>query len=93
MHQGKTCYGISFTKDTPCGFTLRYVCGIYKMYAKKGLGNTFFSRPQTFDLLMGTDKVRKAMMQGVDYREIEATWAKQLEAYRQMRQKYLLYSE
>lgn len=37
MHQGKTCYGISFTKVTPCGFTLRYVCGIYKMYAKKGL--------------------------------------------------------
>lgn len=93
MHHGKTCYGISFTKDTPCGFTLRYVCGIYKMYAKKGLGNTFFSRSQTFDLLMGTDKVRKSMMQGVDYREIEATWAKQLEAYRQIRLKYLLYSE
>lgn len=42
---------------------------------------------------MGTDKVRKSMMQGVDYREIEAIWAKPLEAYRQMRQKYLLYSE
>lgn len=93
QHQGKTCYGISFTKDTPYGFTLRYIHGIYRMYVKQGLGSTFFSRTQTFDLLMGTDKVRKAMMQGIDYRKIEASWQKPLEAYRQARNKYLLYSE
>ena len=40
---------------------------------------------------MGTDLVRKAILKGESEEEIRDSWQKELQTYRDMRQKYLLY--
>lgn len=47
--------------------------------------------PYWFDQLMGTDKVRKQMEAGTSIRAITAGWQPDLETYRTMRSRYLLY--
>lgn len=90
LYQNRTCYGTDLRKlPFPQGFTLEY---IIEYYRKSGKGTSFFSRPEMFDLLMGTDQVRKSILQGMDARQIEKSWQKELDEYRtKIRSKYLLY--
>ena len=89
MHKGVACYGEDLRNVTDVnGFTLRYLLRFYRL---SGEGAAFFSRPRWFDLLMGTDSVRKAILQGKSEKEICDNWQKELQTYRDMRQKYLLY--
>ena len=89
MHKGVACYGENLRNVTDVnGFTLRYLLRFYRL---SGEGAAFFSRPRWFDLLMGTDSVRKAILQGKSEKEICDNWQKELQTYRDMRQKYLLY--
>ena len=89
MHKGVTCYGEDLRNVTDVnGFTLRYFLRFYRLF---GEGAAFFSRPRWFDLLMGTDSVRKAILKGESEEEIRDSWQKELQTYRDMRQKYLLY--
>ena len=89
MHKGVACYGEDLRNVTDVnGFTLRYFLRFYRL---SGEGAAFFSRPRWFDLLMGTDSVRKAILQGKSEKEICDNWQKELQTYRDMRQKYLLY--
>ena len=58
MHKGITCYGEDLRNVTDVnGFTLRYFLNFYRL---SGESAAFFSRARWFDLLMGTDSVRKA---------------------------------
>ena len=94
LHQNEVCHGIVFNHKAPTeGFTLKYVAGMYQAYKAKGMQQAFFSRPHWFDLLMGADTVRKALLDGQDYRSIERSWDKQLSAYKNIRSKYLIYAE
>ena len=89
MHKGVACYGEDLRNITDVnGFTLRYLLRFYRL---SGESAAFFSRPRWFDLLMGTDSVRKAILQGKSEKEICDNWQKELQTYRDMRQKYLLY--
>lgn len=89
MHKGKECYGIDLRQATDiAGFTLRYVTDFYK---KSGEGAAFFSRSRWMDLLMGTDKVRKAIVSGKSTAEIRREWQEDLSKYRTTREKYMLY--
>lgn len=45
-----------------------------------------------FDLLAGTDKTRLAIAAGVQINDILASWTDELNAFKQVRQKYLLYA-
>lgn len=54
-------------------------------------GETFFTRPDFFDLLAGGPGLRKAILRGDTEEEIRAGWAAELADYRQLRQRYLLY--
>jgi len=47
--------------------------------------------PYWFDQLMGTDRVRKQMEAGVPVEEIVRGWQAELDAFSEMRRKYLLY--
>lgn len=89
MHKDKPCYGIDLrqTKDMD-GFTLRYVIDFYK---KSGEGAAFFSRSRWMDLLMGTNKVRTAIIAGKSEAEIRKEWLNGLNKYKAMREKYVLY--
>lgn len=89
MHKNKVCYGIDLRSiTTKQGLTLSYFLDFYK---KSGQGAAFFSRPRWFDLLMGNDKVRKEIISGKNEQEIKAGWTKELNAYKSIRKKYLLY--
>ncbi len=89
IHKGDTCYGMDLRHmpDT-IRFTLRFVLYFYYL---SGWGKKFFTRPHWFDLLAGTDKLRKEILMGWSAKEIEKSWQPQLEKYKQMRLKYLMY--
>ncbi len=89
MHKNVVCYGEDLRKaDDIKGFTLRYFLHFYRL---SGEGATFFSRARWFDLLMGTDSVRKAILKGESEEDIRSSWQKELQDYREIRKKYLLY--
>ena len=64
--------------------------GVLGITAKDPLS---FNRPRWFDLLAGTDALRKQILTGVPEAEIRATWQSGLDEYKQMRKKYLLYPD
>lgn len=90
--QGKLCYGLDLRQLDPNEqhFTLKYLLDFYKKSPAK---DQFFSRPEFFDKLAGTDELRKQIIAGMSEAEIRASWAADLEAYKQMRKKYLLYPD
>ena len=92
LQKGKTCYGVNL-QEYPFegGLTLRFVLDFYHRCGEQA--DFFFSRPKWFDLLAGTDQLRKQIVQGLTEEEIRASWQEDLTRYKAMRQKYLLYEE
>ena len=48
-------------------------------------------RIKMFDKVMGTDRIRKALIQNIPVKEIEDSWQKNLDEFKQIREKYLIY--
>ncbi|WP_353182250.1 DUF1343 domain-containing protein [Parapedobacter lycopersici] len=90
--QGNLCYGLDLRQSNPDEqhFTLKYLLDFYN---KSPFKDRFFSRPEFFDKLAGTDELRKQIIAGLDEEAIRASWAADLTAYKQMRKKYLLYPD
>ena len=92
LHKDTPCYGKDLRKaEAPQGLTLSYVIDAYLAYREAGKTETFFTRPSWFDLLMGTNKVRLGIIAGKDEATIRSEWQKELNQYKEMRKKYLLY--
>lgn len=92
LHKDKACHGLDLrTAKAPEGLSLSYVIEFYQAYKQAGKADLFFSRDSWFDLLMGTASVRQAIIEGKDEATIRASWQKELDAYKQMRQRYLIY--
>lgn len=92
MYKGRQCYGNNLRNVVaPKGFSLKYVIAYYRAYRDLGKADKFFTRPQWFDLLIGNRTVRQQIVKGASEEEIRAGWQKELEAYKAMREKYLLY--
>ena len=90
LHKDKECYGTDL-REYPFtgGLTLKFLLDFYN---KAGNDQAFFfTRPQWFDLLIGNRTVREQIMKGASEEEIRAGWQNELEAYKKMREKYLLY--
>lgn len=91
LHEGLVCYGEDLRQSSyDEGFTLRYVIDWYK---KLSPHTGFFSRAHWFDLLAGTDLLRRQITEGLSEEEIRLSWKSDLETYRAMRASYLLYPE
>ncbi|MFQ3576232.1 MAG: DUF1343 domain-containing protein [Cytophagales bacterium] len=89
-HLGKKCFGIDLRNETPeNGFTLKYLIQFYDKFPEKSK----FFQISFFDKLAGTDQLRRDIMSGKSENEIKLTWQKDLEAYKLLRKKYLLYKE
>jgi len=90
--QGKECYGLDLRALDPQEqtFTLKYLIDFYQKTPSK---DQFFSRPEFFDKLAGTDELRKQLIAGKTEAEIKASWASDLAAYKTMRKNYLLYPD
>ena len=90
MHKNTYCYGKDLRGvQPPKGFSLAYVMEFYQCY--KSHSKEFFTRPHWFDLLMGTNQVRLDMLNGKDETTIRKAWQKNLEKYKAIRKKYLIY--
>ena len=92
MHNGRVCYGIDLRdNDFDEGLTLRYVLDFYR---KSGYNEKeFFKFSNRFDLLAGTDALRLQIINGYSEEEIRNSWQAELNEYKIMRNKYLLYDE
>ena len=53
----------------------------------------FFNSPQFFDKLAGTKNLREQVIKGVSEDEIRKTWQDDLNSYKELRKKYLLYAD
>lgn len=94
MYKDQYCYGNNLRNTAaPKGFSLKYVIAYYQAYRNVGKADKFFTRPEWFDLLIGNRMVRQQIIKGADEEEIRAGWQAELDAYRKMRQKYLLYPD
>lgn len=92
LQKNKECYGVDL-REYPFegGLTLRF---FLDFYTKAGKDQAFFfARPQWFDLLAGTKKLRFQIVRGLTEEEIRATWQPALDEYKKMRKKYLLYPD
>lgn len=91
---GKLCHGYDLSKQSAITFRsdqldLGPLLSTYRELTGKGA--TFFTRPDFFDLLAGSDRLRTMIEAGKTEQEIRASWAEELAAYRVLRAKYLLY--
>jgi len=90
-HQDQLCYGIDLRNGTEGDFfTIQYVLDFYRLVDNDTL---FFTRPSGFDRLAGSDELRKQISAGKTAKEIEQSWQKDLDKYKTMRKKYLLYDD
>ena len=53
--------------------------------------STFFTNAAFFDKLAGTDQLRKQIIQGLTEEQIRASWQADLDRFKEVRAKYLLY--
>lgn len=90
--QGALCYGRDLREVDveDATFTLAYLLDFYHKMPDK---SKFFSRPEFFDKLAGTDVLRKQIIAGKTESEIRDSWAADLATYKSMRKKYLLYAD
>ncbi len=90
--KNKECYGVDL-REYPFegGFTLRFFLEFYEKAGKDQA--LFFARPAWFDTLTGSKETRNQIIRGLTEDEIRASWKKDLDAYKAMRKKYLLYKD
>ena len=87
------CYGVDLSNITEdeaiaMGVNLEFVIDAYK---NLNLDDHFFR--SFFELLIGDGDIRKMIKQGKTAAEIKATWADDVESFKQQRRPYLLYAE
>lgn len=89
LHKDKTCYGqdLRIMNEIPA-FTLKYFMDWYKQFSEPA---DFLSNERWFNLLMGNDLVLKLIKEGKNEKEITESWQEELNHYRMIRSKYLLY--
>lgn len=88
---GKKCYGTDL-RNYPFegGLTLHYLIDFYK---KSPMKSQFFERIRHTDILAGTDELRLQIRKGMSEKQIRKLWQKDLDTYKTMRKKYVLYKE
>lgn len=87
----KHLYGQDLRNVNYPAFNLIAFFNTYKKFKKKGI--TFISRPNFLDKLAGTDKFRKALLSGKDFKYIKQSWQVGLNDFKKKRQPYLLYKK
>ena len=86
-HEGKVCYGLDLSSvPVEPRIDLKYLLDFYNKYRDK---EKFFIG--SFDRLAGTPVLKDQIKKGLSEEQIKATWQKDLESFREMRKKYLLY--
>ncbi|WP_218419737.1 exo-beta-N-acetylmuramidase NamZ domain-containing protein [Alteromonas lipotrueae] len=85
-----TALKTSLFVDAPfSGIDVEILLSAYAQFKEEGI--TFFTRPDFFDKLAGTDSLRQAIIAGKTSNQIQASWAEGLATFKQLRAPYLLY--
>ncbi|MBN8664198.1 MAG: DUF1343 domain-containing protein [Chitinophagales bacterium] len=101
----KLCYGWNISGDEAAilksveekGIQLDWLVEAYKLFPNK---DQFFLKPKSgkptdyfFNKLAGNDELRQQLIAGKTAAEIKASWQPDLQAFKQIRKKYLLYPD
>lgn len=85
--ENKLCYGIDLREvPIPKKITLHYLIDMYKAFPDK---EKFFI--PFFERLAGNSTLRQQIKDGLTEDQIRQTWQKDLDTYREIRKKYVLY--
>ena len=87
------CYGVDLRgiddeQIISEGFNLEYIIDAYH---RTNLGEKFFTR--FFELLVGVDYIREMIIDGCSAEQIASRWQSDVEQFKTLRRKYLLYKE
>ena len=89
-HENKTLKATLLTKSTMTGLNIELLLTTYNTFKQYNV--PFFTRPEFFDKLAGTDTLRKDIIEGKkNAKEIRAQWQPELNKFIVQRQPYLLY--
>jgi uncharacterized protein YbbC (DUF1343 family) len=91
LNKGRDCYGIDLRelKDVP-KFTLNFFLDFYLKYENE---SDFLTREKWLNTLAGTDELIQQIRNGKTENEILKSWLPELEKYKKLRKKYLLYPD
>lgn len=89
LHKDKACYGqdLRHLADIP-RFTLSYFLEWYRQFSQPA---DFLSNERWFNLLMGDEKILAMIKSGKSEKEISESWKEELEKYKTVRARYLIY--
>ena len=101
LHMNKTCYGLNLRTAKPRDvikkkkINLQWMIELYNAYPEK---EKFFDYKQSnqmgnIDKLIGYGEFKEQIKQGLSEEAIRKTWEPGLSAYKEKRQKYLLYAD
>lgn len=86
-HKNTLCYGEDLRDATVEGMTLKWVISAYNNATDKSL----MFNTKNFTTHAGTELLQQQIEQGLTEAEIKATWQEDLEAFKKIRAKYLIY--
>lgn len=89
-NKGQLCYGLDLSgiDVRKLGFSLTYLIDFYNKAVDK---DKFILSSHFIDKLYGSDQLRLQLKAGVSEAKIRKSWQPALNAYKQIRKKYLLY--
>ncbi len=88
LYENQVCYGEDYRYAIPPNFTLAPLIKFYKKFPQK---DKFFN--SFFDKLAGNSQLKEQIKQGMSDEQIKNTWENDLENYKKLRKKYLLYED
>jgi len=89
VQENKICYGIDLRNQKGDSyFTLKYIIDFAKKFENK---DVLITKKSWFNLLAGNNKLAEQISSGMNEEQIRETWKKELDAYKLLRKKYLLY--
>lgn len=94
--KGQLCYGYDLHETDvkeyrqSAKLDLSYLLEFYK---KLKMGSAFFLKSNFINNLAGTDQLKAQIIAGKSLEEIEATWQDGLTKFKEIRKKYLLYTD
>ena len=92
--KGQVCYGIDLrglSPDSLRALAMLNLSWLIRFYQDLDKGAEFFT--PYFLLMAGTTKLQEQIMMGLEADQIRESWVKDLEAYKKIRAKYLLYPD
>ncbi|NVK58024.1 MAG: DUF1343 domain-containing protein [Alteromonadaceae bacterium] len=87
--EGQQLHGRLLQDSDIEGFDITLLHNVFTQFKQAGI--TLIDRPDFFDLLSGTDRLRQQLESGMSADDIRASWQEDLRAFKARRQPYLIY--